>query len=125
MVCVQAALWALDSADALSRAARQAIAGADEIRVSVVTPWELVIKSALERIALHRPVPEICGELEREFGAAFLPVSLHHVLEAERLPRHHGDPFDRLLIAQARTEGLAVVTRDRVFARNGLRFVRA
>jgi len=120
-----AALWALESAKGLSRAARKAIEEAAEIRLSVVSPWELVIKAALGRIELHRPVREICRELEREFGAVELPVSLGHVLEVGRLPHHHGDPFDRLLIAQALVEGLTVVTRDSVFKSYGVPVVRA
>jgi PIN domain nuclease of toxin-antitoxin system len=110
------ALWVLSEPGRVSAAAREAIVGAEELRLSVVSPWELVIKSALGRIVLHRPVEDLCKELRLEFGAELLPVSLAHVLEVGKLPPHHGDPFDRLLIAQARVEGLAIVTRDRVFA---------
>lgn len=91
------------------------ISEAEEIRLSVVSPWELVIKSALGKIVLHRPVKEFTRELEREFGAVSLAVSLAHVLEVGELPPHHGDPFDRLLIAQARVEMLTLVTRDSYF----------
>lgn len=52
-------------------------------------------------------------------------MTLPHVLEVGRLAPHHGDPFDRLLIAQARVEGLTVVTRDRVFTDYGVALVRA
>ena len=120
-----AALWAVSEPDALSSDARNAILGADEIRLSVVSPWELVIKSALGKIVLHRPVEDICRELEREFGAQSLAVTLAHVLEVGRLAPHHGDPFDRLLIAQATVEGLTIVTRDHVFADYGVALVKA
>lgn len=120
-----AALWAVSEPDALSATARQAILGAEEIRLSVVSPWELVIKSALGKLVLHRTVEDICRELEREFGARSLPVTLPHVVEVGRLAPHHGDPFDRLLIAQARIEGLTMVTRDQVFAEYGVALVRA
>ena len=119
------ALWAVSEPGSLSASAREAMVGADEIRLSVVSPWELVIKSALGKLILHRTVEDICKELEREFAALSLPVSLAHVLEVGRLPPHHGDPFDRLLIAQARIEGLAVVTRDPVFAQYGVATVAA
>ena len=120
-----AALCAVSQPDALSSAARDAIVGAEELRLSVVSPWELVIKSALGRIVLHRGVEDICRELEREFATQSLAVSLAHVLEVGRLPPHHGDPFDRLLVAQARVEGLTVVTRDAVFARYEVAVVKA
>ncbi len=114
------ALWAVSEPTRLPVAAREAIVAADEIRLSVVSPWEMVIKVALGKLVLHRSVEEICRELEREFAAKPLAVSLPHVLEVGRLPPHHGDPFDRLLIAQAKVEGLIIVTRDPVFAGYGL-----
>jgi PIN domain nuclease of toxin-antitoxin system len=120
-----AALWAVSEPDALSATAREAIVGAEEIRLSVVSPWELVIKSALGKLVLHRTVEDICRELEREFAAQSLAVTLAHVLEVGRLPPHHGDPFDRLLVAQARVEGLTMVTRDHVFADYGVAVVKA
>ena len=57
--------------------------------------------------------------------AQSLAVTLAHVLEVGRLAPHHGDPFDRLLIAQARVEGLTIVTRDHVFAEYGVALVYA
>jgi PIN domain nuclease of toxin-antitoxin system len=120
-----AALSVVSEPDALSPIAREAIVGAEEIRLSVVSPWELSIKSALEKIILHRTVEEICRELEREFAVQCLAVTLAHVLEVGRLAPHHGDPFDRLLIAQAKVEGLTLVTRDQVFADYGVALVKA
>ncbi|MEQ1566102.1 MAG: type II toxin-antitoxin system VapC family toxin [Myxococcota bacterium] len=120
-----AVLWALTSPGALSAEARAAIVGAEELRLSVVSPWELAIKAALGKITLHHPVESICAELQREFGAAVLPVTLEHVLAVGRLPLHHGDLFDRLLIAQAQVERLVVVTRDRSFAAYGIPTVEA
>lgn len=119
------ALWAVSDPDALAEPARRAIADADALWLSVVSPWEVVIKSALGKIVLHRPIEELVRELQVEFGAAILPVGLPHVLEVGRLEPHHGDPFDRLLIAQARVERLTVVTRDAVFAAYGVPIVEA
>lgn len=90
-----------------------------------MNPWEIVIESALGKLVLHRPVEDICREVEREFAAQSLAVTLAHVSEVARLAPHHGDPFDRLLIAQARVEGLTIVTRDRVFADCGVALVTA
>ena len=91
------ALWALQSGDMLSPDARRAIQDAAGIWLSVVSPWEMTIKSALGKLALRVPVRELTDELQREFGAQILPVTLPHVLQVGALPPHHGDPFDRLL----------------------------
>lgn len=120
-----AALWVVSQPEALSATAREAIVEAEEIRLSVVSPWELMIKSALGKLVLQRCVEDICRELEREFDAQSLAVTLPHVLEVGRLAPHLGDPFDRLLIAQARVEGLTMVTRDPLFAEYGVPLVRA
>lgn len=109
------AIWAVQG-EPMSDAARTAIVTAKEIVVSVVTPWEVVIKAALGKITLSGPVETLTRELQREFGARLLPVTLPHVLQVGALPMHHGDPFDRLLIAQARVEGLTIVTRDGHFS---------
>lgn len=119
------AIWALSAPDALSDVARAAITDADELWLSVVSPWELVIKSALGKVVLHSPVEALCAELTREFGVRTLDIQLSHVLAAGGLPLHHGDPFDRLLIAQAQVERLAVVTRDHVFAAYGVEVITA
>ena len=60
-----------------------------------------------------------------EKGLTHLPLTFHHAELAARLPRHHKDPFDRFLIAQAQAEGLTVVTRDAHFPLYGIRTLRA
>lgn len=118
------ALWAVEGIT-LSAPARGAIVEAETLVLSVVTPWELVIKQALGKIEIHRPIADLVRELEREFGARVLDLRLQHVLAVAALPPHHGDPFDRLLVAQAQVEGLAVVTRDETFGRYGVPIILA
>lgn len=117
------ALWVMQEESRIGRKARSAIRDAEEIHLSVVVPWELGIKAALGKIDMARPVAHLVRGLEEEFGAQVLAVKLDHVLTAVALPPHHGDPFDRLLIAQALVEDLAIVTRDATFARYGVRIV--
>lgn len=84
----------------------------NEVFVSVATAWELAIKAGLGRLRIE-------GDLERTLDASGfrkLGISFAHAAAAGALPRHHGDPFDRMLIAQAQSEGLTLVTRDRVFS---------
>lgn len=103
-------LWWLAEDPQLSAGARQAVADpAATVFVSAATVWEISIKAALGRLDLGGAdlVAEIAGNDFVE-----LPVNARHSLAAAYLPRHHGDPFDRMLIAQAQIEGLTVVSRD-------------
>ncbi|MGH2363450.1 MAG: type II toxin-antitoxin system VapC family toxin [Chloroflexota bacterium] len=110
-------LWLLSEPARLAPEAREAIVdAANEVFVSVVVAWEMVIKLALGRLRLTpASAAWLPAELKRR-GLEPLAVELPHVLLLERLPPHHRDPFDRLLIAQAQVEGLILVTHDRAFA---------
>ncbi len=79
--------------------------------VSAASVWEMSIKQALGR--LQAPDDMVRWILAEDFEE--LPVRMVHARLAGALPRHHADPFDRLLIAQAQIEGLTIVTRDRAF----------
>lgn len=87
-----------------------------DVYLSVASVQEIVIKHALGRLSLPEP-PEsfIPSRLGRD-RIQPLPVELAHALEVALLPSHHRDPFDRLLVAQARKEGLTLVTADPVVA---------
>lgn len=79
--------------------------------VSAVTAWEITIKQALGKLSAP---DDLCDVV---IGSGFepLPIQLSHAVTAGRLPSHHRDPFDRMLIAQAQHEGLTIVTRDHSF----------
>lgn len=112
-----ALLWWLADDPALSSTAREAIA-ADEniVAVSAVTSWEISIKRALGKLEAPNDLRE---QIEaNEFAS--LPIALIHGLAAGDLPPHHDDPFDRMLVAQARIEGFTLVTRDSRFERYGI-----
>jgi PIN domain nuclease of toxin-antitoxin system len=117
-----ALLWWLADNPILSGAARQAIANQDSaVFVSAASVWEIAIKRSLGRLELSRDITELLGE--ERFEA--LAITLHHAEAAGNLPRHHGDPFDRMLVAQARLEGLTLVTRDDRLAPYGTPILRA
>ena len=84
--------------------------------VSLVSLWEIQIKTHLGKLDLNAPLLEIVQRQETENGIALLPITLPHIGELDRLPWHHKDPFDRMLIAQSRVEGVTLVTRDAVFS---------
>jgi PIN domain nuclease of toxin-antitoxin system len=106
-------LWWRQHARRLNARAVETIASAADVYVSAVSAWEVVIKSALGRLVL-------VGSFERhvtEAGFDALPITFVHAAEVGRLPPLHADPFDRMLVAQARVEGLTLVTHDDVLAR--------
>jgi PIN domain nuclease of toxin-antitoxin system len=117
-------VWWVNDDESLSGRARRAITDArNEVFFSVVSAWELAIKARLGAASL-RPGPEtyIPEQLEKS-SFQVLPVQLDHALRVATLPDLHRDPFDRLLVAQALTEQLAFVTRDRGLARYDVRVI--
>ncbi len=115
-------LWWLADDPGLRPAAREAIADPDTIvHVSAVTVWEIAIKAALGR--LDAVGADLAGEIAAN-GFVELPITARHAARAGGLPRHHDDPFDRMLCAQAGLEGLTLVTRDRVFEAYGTAILR-
>lgn len=109
-----ALLWALLEKHRLSPRAIEVIEDeANDLFVSVVSVWEIEIKRAKGR--LHVPMEIEPSLAEQRFSA--LPVTLRHAQAVESLPRHHRDPFDRMLICQAQLDGLTLVTSDRMMRR--------
>lgn len=107
-------LWVLTNDPTLADAGRQSIVdGSNRVFVSAVTAWEITIKKALGK--LRAPDDLLAQLTERRFTG--LDVTIAHALAVGRLPDHHTDPFDRLLIAQAQTDRLTLVTRDPNIAR--------
>ena len=115
-------LWWLAESPKLRREARTAIANATAlVHVSAVTIWEITIKAQLGR--LDPGTDRIDQEIDAN-GFVELPISAYHALVAGKLPQHHGDPFDRMLIAQAQVENLIVVTHDKIFSDYGVNILR-
>lgn len=114
------ALWALTEDPKLSRQARSLIGDpSSSVAVSVVSLWEVSIKNALRR-ARRSSLPFASAETLRLFeeaGFQLLPVTAAHAVAVEELDPLHGDPFDRLLVAQAMSEPMRLVTSDRLLAR--------
>jgi PIN domain nuclease of toxin-antitoxin system len=106
-------IWCYDDSPLLGERAREAIAaGENEAFVSAVSIWEIAIKVSIGKLKLRRGFPEDVTKDILAYGFSELPVSAQHGAEVRTLPWHHSDPFDRLLIAQARQEGLTLVTTD-------------
>lgn len=110
-------LWWLADDPHLSSAARSAVADpGNMVLVSAASIWEIEIKRSLGR--LDAGDADLVAEIEANRFSE-LPITARHASTAARLPPHHADPFDRLLVAQCRVEGLVCVTRDPVFRAYG------
>lgn len=111
-------LWWLVEDPKLTAEARQAMADpGSTVHVSAATVWELSIKATLGKLDLDGA--DLVEEIEAN-DFVELPMTARHTLAAGTLPRHHEDPFDRMLIAQSQIEGLTVVTRDPAFRAYGV-----
>lgn len=104
-------LWWLSAPETLPESTHAEIAAGRDVFVSAASVWEIEIKRALG--TLDAP-EDLLAELASE-GFQQLDVSCEHAVTAGRLPRHHDDPFDRMLIAQASVEKLVLATRDARF----------
>ncbi|HEX3819398.1 MAG TPA: type II toxin-antitoxin system VapC family toxin [Candidatus Sulfotelmatobacter sp.] len=89
----------------------------EEIYFSAASVWEMAIKAKLGKYELPEPPGQYIPKRLAQQGIRSLPVTHIHALKVYDLARHHGDPFDRLLIAQAIAEELTILTADRLFAR--------
>lgn len=111
-------IWWLGGLGMLSEMAAGAIGDtATTVFVSSASAFEIATKERLGKLPVAAAFVEQLDEHVRAEGFKPLPITLAHALAAGRLPGLHKDPFDRLLIAQARLEGLAVVTSDPIFRR--------
>jgi PIN domain nuclease of toxin-antitoxin system len=99
--------------DRIGARARKAIDGDDEVLISAVVIWEIAIKRRLGKLdAPEDLLPQLEGA-----GVALLSITARHADRVGTLPLHHQDPFDRLLVAQAETDGLTLVSGDAAMRR--------
>lgn len=114
-------LWWRSDDPALGASAREAIARAEAVFVSAASAWEAAIKQALGRLE----IPDRFAAGVEQSGFASLPITFAHAERAGSLPPHHGDPFDRMLVAQALEERLTLVTKDAAIAAYDVPILRA
>ncbi len=105
-------LWLWRSPEQLTKAQEDALASTAQVYISIAAIWELSIKASLGKLIVP---PDLADEALR-LGFDFLPVEPRHTNAVRMLPHHHGDPFDRMMIAQAMVEDLTMITSDRKIA---------
>jgi PIN domain nuclease of toxin-antitoxin system len=114
-------LWALTDSAAIPPTLRDRLRSKrDSFVISAASAWEIAIKARLGRLRLPTDPRAFLRAAIRDLPVAELPISVAHAARVAELPLHHRDPFDRMLIAQAQTEGLAIMTVDRAFEAYGV-----
>ena len=106
-------LWLMQDAPQLTPAARRLIEAAQSVHVSSVSLWEVAIKRSLGKLRLD---PNALDDHLEASAVRPLAVSWAHARQLRALPAHHGDPFDRMLVAQAMSEPLHLLTHDAALA---------
>lgn len=107
-------IWVFSAPHLLSAHAREVVSAEEnEVFVSVISPWEIAIKRSKKKLR----APEDLDDAVEAHRFQLLPVLLRHTRAIGSMPSHHGDPFDRMLVAQASVDGLTLVTSDRTLRR--------
>ncbi len=117
-------LWIISDDPALSEEARGAFSDpANEIYLSAVSVWEIAIKHALKRLPLPEAPDRFIPAQRTRHAIQSLPLEEEAVLQISRLPEHHRDPFDRMLVCQTIAHGLALLTPDEAIRQYPVRTV--
>lgn len=95
--------------------------GTNYLYLSLASVWEVQIKVQLGKLTLANPLNKIIEREQLENAIKLLPIQPAHIYELENLPAHHRDPFDRILIAQAQTEDLTLLTQDALITQYAIR----
>ncbi len=115
-------IWAVDDPAKLSSPAAKVLEDpSNELLMSAGTIWEISIKVGLNKLSLSMPFRQWMEKAIADLGLTVLPITVEYADVQAGLPRHHGDPFDRLLAAQAKVEDFSLVSADAVFDRYGLK----
>jgi PIN domain nuclease of toxin-antitoxin system len=109
-------LWVIDAPDKLSQKAQDLFADkGNDIYLSIISLWEIQIKYTLKRLDLSRPPKALLAECEKHF-IQILPLVPEDIFRLGSLSGRHGDPFDRMLVCQALSGNMAILTPDKAIA---------
>ena len=113
-------LWFANDDSSLSPLARRLVENEETILLSMASVWEIAIKVKTGNLRLPLPIEQFIPKQLRRDNIGVLPIEMPHVFEVSRLPLHHRDPFDRLIIAQSLVEKMPVISLDRAFDAYGV-----
>ena len=116
IIDTQVLIWWTNDVSNISHHVQDIIFDLDnELWLSLASIWEMQIKISLGKLALPRSLPDIIATQIEENQIKILPIELSHIYALDRLPLHHRDPFDRLIIAQSATEKMPIASIDKAF----------
>ncbi len=116
-------VWYLEGNTNLSRSQRELIVKPEtEVFVSVASLWEIAIKTSIGKLKLTRSLTDVLQQLSSQ-SIELLHIAPGHVLQVASLPFHHRDPFDRMIIAQAKVEFLSIISNDLEFKSYGAKMI--
>ena len=108
-------LWFVSNAKELRQTARTIIEdGHNEIFISIASLWEISIKTALEKLTINGKYETVIDDVT-DNSIQILPINFAHTVEQNRLPFHHRDPFDRIIVSQAIVENMNFISADAIF----------
>ena len=117
----QSLLWYVDQHQLLSRPAHAAITDPqNDLLLSAASLWEISIKVGLGKLTISSPFQAWMEKAISDLDLSLLPITVEYADAQAKLPNHHRDPFDRMLIAQSIVENIPIVTNDAIFARYGV-----
>jgi PIN domain nuclease of toxin-antitoxin system len=114
-------LWFINDDPALNPSAKNLIETPEQnLYLSIASLWEMAIKVSLKKLELPSPFTEFVLQQLHENNIMLLAIKAEHLGVVVKLPFHHRDPFDRLIVAQSQSENLAIISRDSVFDAYGV-----
>ena len=114
-------MWFIGKSPKISLEARnQIINNPEDLYLSVASLWEMAIKVSIGKLTLHAPYETLFPHQLNSNGINQLGINVNHTTLVSKLPFHHNDPFDRILIAQATIENMAIISADTVFDAYGI-----
>jgi len=114
-------IWAVDDPSKLGPQAVTALQDpANDLLLSAATIWEIAIKVGLNKLSLSMPYRQWMNQAITDLGMTVLPITVEYADVQVNLPKRHGDPFDRLLVAQSQVENIHLVSADPVFDQYGI-----
>ena len=117
-----ALLYIFSAPSELSARARRIVRGESDLSVSVVSFWEIAIKQSIGKLQFCMTIPQL-EFMCRERDIQVLGLRSVAIEQIKGLPKIHGDPFDRLIVAQAQTEGMAIITSDKMIPQYPVRTI--
>ena len=121
LVDAHAVIWAVDAPSKLGPRAVTALQDpGNDLFLSAGTIWEIAIKVGLGKLSLSMSYREWMNQAITDLGMTVLPITVEYAEGQGNLPRHHGDPFDRLLVAQAQMENMTLISGDPGFDSYGI-----